>query len=123
MSSPSQHLKEPTQGGGRVAIAGGRLQIKHWILRFQESGFFTVEVSNRITAGTPSTHTFTGRLIGGGANIIGFTKTSNGDFRFPVMIKANNAVVKIVSDSHLPCKFLSAEWEGNMHLRSRRVSG
>tara|TARA_B100000575_G_scaffold285786_1_gene281579 strand:+ start:839 stop:3193 length:2355 start_codon:yes stop_codon:yes gene_type:complete len=116
-------LKEPTSGGGRVAIAGGRLQIKHWILRFQDSGFFNVEVSNRITGGTPSTHTFTGRLIGGGANIIGFTKTSSGDFRFPVMIKANNTIVKIVSDSHLPCQFLSAEWEGNMHLRSRRVSG
>ena len=43
-------LKEPTQGGGRVAIAGGRLQIKHWILRFQESGFFEVEVSNKVTA-------------------------------------------------------------------------
>ena len=116
-------LKEPTSGGGRVAIAGGRLQIKHWILRFQESGFFNVEVSNRITGSSATTHTFTGRLIGGGSNIIGSTKTSSGDFRFPVMIKANNAVVKITSDSHLPCQFLSAEWEGNMHLRSRRVSG
>ena len=115
-------LKEPTAGGGRVAIAGGRLQIKHWILRFQDSGFFTVKVSNRIT-GVESDHVFTGRLIGGGSNIIGSTKTSSGDFRFPVMIKANNAVVKITSDSHLPCQFLSAEWEGNMHLRSRRVNG
>ena len=62
-------LKEPTAGGGRVAIAGGRLQIKHWILRFQDSGFFTVQVSNRIT-GVVTEHTYTGRLVGGGENIM-----------------------------------------------------
>ena len=116
-------LKEATAGGGRVAIANGRLQIKHWILRYQDSGFFTVEVGNKITGAAPVVHTFTGRLVGGGQNIIGATRTSSGDYRFPVMNKANRVQVTIKSDSHLPCQFLSAEWEGNMHLRSRRVNG
>jgi hypothetical protein len=116
-------LKEGTAGGGRVAIANGRLQIKHWLLRYQESGDFSVEVANKITSTTPVVHTFTGRLVGGGQNIIGSTRLTSGTFRFPVMLKADRVQVTIKSDSHLPCQFLSAEWEGNMHLRSRRMNG
>ena len=37
-------LKEPTPTGGRVAITGGRLQIKDWLLRYQDGGDFTVKV-------------------------------------------------------------------------------
>jgi len=69
------------------------------------------------------TFNFTGRIIGGGANLIGTTTLTSGDFKFPVMSKADRIKVTIESDSHLPCQFLSAEWEGNMHLRSRRVNG
>ncbi|WMM95337.1 tail tubular protein B [Roseobacter phage CRP-125] len=120
-------LKEPTGTGGRVAITGGRLQIKHWLLRYQDSGDFTVKVEPRhrplMEYGLGGTFDYTGRSIGGGANLLGSTTLASGDFRFPVMSKADRLRVIIESDSHLPCQFLSAEWEGNMHLRSRRVNG
>ncbi len=115
-------LKEPTASGGRVAITGGRLQIKHWLLRFQDSGDFLVKVQQR-TSSTSLDYVFTGRVIGSGASTLGSTTLSSGDFRFPVMSKAENIRITIESDSHLPCQFLSAEWEGQMHLRSRRVNG
>lgn len=120
-------LKEATGTGGRVAITGGRLQIKHWLLRYQDSGDFTVKVEPRfrplIQYGLGGTFDYTGRTIGGGANVLGSTTLASGDFRFPIMSKADRLRVFIESDSHLPCQFLSAEWEGNMHLRSRRVNG
>jgi len=115
-------LKEPTASGGRVAITGGRLQIKHWLLRYQDSGDFTVKVQHK-NSSTSQDYIFTGRIIGGGSNLLGSTTLDSGDFRFPVMSKAERIRVRIESDSHLPCQFLSAEWEGNMHLRSRRVNG
>ncbi len=115
-------LKEATATGGRVSIAGGRLQIKHWLLRYQDSGDFKVETEVKGSSNTQSFN-FTGRIIGGGANLIGTTTLTSGDFKFPVMSKADRVKVTIESDSHLPCQFLSAEWEGNMHLRSRRVNG
>ena len=115
-------LKEPTAGGGRVAITGGRLQIKHWLLRYQDSGDFVVKVQQR-TSSTSLDYVFTGRVIGSGASTLGSTTLASGDFRFPVMSKAENIRITIESDSHLPCQFLSAEWEGQMHLRSRRVNG
>ena len=115
-------LKEPTASGGRVAITGGRLQIKHWLLRYQDSGDFKVSVIQKQSSQAQE-YIFTGRIIGGGSNLLGSTALDSGDFRFPVMSKAERIRVKIESDSHLPCQFLSAEWEGNMHLRSRRVNG
>ena len=115
-------LKEPTASGGRVAITGGRLQIKHWLLRYQDSGDFVVKVQQR-TSSTSLDYVFTGRVIGSGASTLGSTTLSSGDFRFPVMSKAENIRITIESDSYLPCQFLSAEWEGQMHLRSRRVNG
>ena len=120
-------LKESTGTGGRVAITGGRLQIKHWLLRYQDSGDFTVKVEPRhrplMEYGLGGTFDYTGRSIGGGANLLGSTTLASGDFRFPIMSKSDRLRVIIESDSHLPCQFLSAEWEGNMHLRSRRVNG
>lgn len=124
-------LKEPTPQGGRVAITGGRLQIRHWLLRYQDTGDFKCVVKNRFDPFIPyavdrydkTTFAYTGMLVGGGQNQIGSTNLTSGDFRFPVMMKAERVRVIIESDSHLPCQFLSAEWEGSMHLRSRRVNG
>jgi hypothetical protein len=120
-------LKEPTAQGGRVAISGGRLQIKHWLLRYQDTGSFVVKVEPRFkplaTYGLSGTYDYTGRIIGGGSNVLGSTTLASGDFRFPVMSKADRVRIIIESNSHLPCQFLSAEWEGNLHLRSRRMNG
>ena len=113
-------LKEDTAGGGRVAIAAGRLQIKHWLMRYQDSGEFEAKVESKIGGTTQQIYKFTGRLVGGGENIIGSTKLTSGDFKFPIMIKSDRAKITIESLSHLPCQFLSAEWEGNMHLRAKR---
>lgn len=118
------NMKEPTAKGGRVSIAGGRLQIKHWLLRYQDSGDFIVKVIPTYGANSSGdTYASTGRFIGGGSSVLGTTTLSSGEFRFPVMVKSDRLRVVIECDSHLPCQFLSAEWEGQMHLRSRRVNG
>ena len=81
-------LKEPTASGGRVAITGGRLQIKHWLLRYQDSGDFKVSVIQQGQSSQTQEYIFTGRIIGGGSNLLGSTALDSGDFRFPVMSKA-----------------------------------
>lgn len=125
-------LKEPTAQGGRIAISGGRLQIKHWLLRYQDTGSFVVKVEPRfrdlIAFGLGADYDYikydyTGRIIGGGSNVLGSTTLASGDFRFPVMSKSDRVRITIESNSHLPCQFLSAEWEGNLHIRSRRMNG
>lgn len=78
------------------------------------------KVESKIGGNPTQTYSFTERLIGGGENIIGDTILTCGDFRFPIMIKSERAKITIESESHLPCQFLSAEWEGNIHLRAKR---
>lgn len=116
-------MKEPTPTGGRVAISGGRLQIKHWLLRFQDSGGFEVEVEDKVTGATPEVYKHINRIIGNSKTLIGQTDLTSGDFRFPVMSKGDRVRITIKSNSPLPAQFLSAEWEGQLHLRSRRVNG
>lgn len=116
-------LKEPTPTGGRVAISGGRLQIKHWLLRYQDSGGFEVEVEDKVTGAPPEVYKHINRIIGNSKTLIGQTDLTSGDFRFPVMSKGDRVKITIKSTSPLPAQFLSAEWEGQMHLRSRRVNG
>ena len=56
----SQQRMTEQQGAGE--LLSGRLQIHHFYIKFEDSGFFQVEVTpeNRDT----STHKFTGRLLG-----------------------------------------------------------
>ena len=84
---PEATLKENTATGGRVAITGGRLQLKHWLLRYQDTGEFETVVGSRLTNITSDdqTYKFTGRVVGGGQNIIGGTTLTSGEFRFPVL--------------------------------------
>ena len=112
-------LKEDTAGGGRVAIAAGRLQIKHWLMRYQDSGEFDVKVESKIGGNAAQVYKFTGRLVGGGENIIGSTKLTSGDFKFPIMIKSDRAKITL-KISHLPCQF-SFKWE-ELHLRAREMN-
>jgi hypothetical protein len=119
-------LKEPTSNGGRVAITGGRLQIMHWLVRYQDSGDFTLKIEPRykdLQDYGLSVYDYTGRIVGGGSNLLGTTTLTSGDFRVPVMAKSDRVRISLESSSHLPCQFLSAEWEGKMHMRTRRVNG
>ena len=85
-------------------------------MRYEDDRKFEIKIGGNLM----KTYSFTGRLIGGGENIIGDTVLTSGDFKFPVLIKSERAKITIESESHLPCQFLSAEWEGNMHLRAKR---
>lgn len=106
-------------GGGSSAVKSGKIQLRNIILHYADSGYFqtTVMPDYRDTY----TYTFTGRILGSGANVIGLTAIEEGAFRFPVMANSEEVTIKITSDSFLPVKIQSAEWEAFFTLRSRRV--
>lgn len=97
----------------------GRLQIRNWNVVYSDTGFFQTEVTP--TARPTKTSKFTGRLVGSSANILGQVAIENGTFRFGVNSNAQEVNIELVSDSHLPCSFQSAEWEGFFVMRSRRL--
>jgi len=112
-----QRLTE--QGSGSPEYIGGRLQLHHFYIKYEEAGFFKVEVTpdNRST----STHKFTGRLLGSASAAIGQINLDTGTFKVPIMSKSDRVKIDIKNDTFLPTRLASAEYEGVFHMRSRRI--
>ena len=104
---------------GKGEIIGGRLQLHHFSLKYESSGFFRVEVTpeNRDT----SVHKFNARLLGSSSSSIGEVNLETGTFRFPVMSRSDKVDIDIKNDTYLPTKLSSAEFEAMFHMRSRRI--
>ena len=110
-----------TEGGANNAgeIVSGRLQLHHFYIKFEDTGFFQVEVTpeNRDT----SIHKFTGRLLGAASAAVGQINLETGTFRVPIMSRADRVDIDVKNDTFLPTQLSSAEYEAMFHMRSRRV--
>ena len=106
-------------GGGATDLISGRLQIHHFYIKYEDSGFFQVEVTpeNRDT----SLHKFTGRLLGAASASIGQINLDTGTFKVPIMSKSDRVDIDVKNNTFLPTLLASAEYEGVFHMRSRRA--
>jgi len=112
-------FSEPVIKQDNKAITTGHLQLRNYAVVFNKTGFFNVIL--RPLKRTSYTRTFTGRVVGSAANILNSAAIESGTYRFGVIGNASETSVTLESDSHLPCVFQSAEWEGFFQLRSRRM--
>ncbi len=113
-----------------------KLQIRNINLLYNKTGFFnlkidvnpgTIKIPDPDTPGstievTPRTNyekKFSGMVTNTSA--LGEYKLLSGTFKGGVMSNASNCNITIENDEYLPCSFQSAEWEGFLHQRSRRV--
>ena len=106
-------------GQNSAEILSGRLQMHYFYIKFEDTGFFQVEVTpeNRDT----STHKFTGRLLGAASAAIGQINLETGTFRVPIFSRADRVNIDIKNNSYLPTQLSSAEYEAVFHIRSRRM--
>jgi len=114
-----QRLTESTGGQNQGEIVSGRLQLRHFYIKFEDTGFFKVEVTpqNRDT----STHKFTGKLLGAASAAVGQINLETGTFKVPIMSRADRVNIDIKNDTFLPTQLSSAEYEAMFYMRSRRV--
>jgi len=114
-----QRLTESQGGNNAGEVISGRLQLHHFYIKFEDTGFFKVEVTpeNRDT----STHKFTGKFIGGISSTIGSVNLETGSFKVPIMSRADRVNIDVKNDTFLPTKLASAEYEAMFHMRSRRI--
>ena len=94
--------------GSRTRIREGRLQIRNWTVSFNDTGFFQSSVTP--VGREPSVSTFTGTIVGTG--LAGTVNLEDGDFTFAVQSRNENLTITLTNNSHLPCNFVNAEWEG-----------
>ena len=112
-----QRLTE--QGAGTPEYVGARLQLHHFYIKYEDAGFFKVEVTpeNRNT----STYEFTGNILGSASSTIGQINLDTGTFRVPIMSKSDRVDIDVKNNTFLPTRLASAEYEGVFHMRSRRI--
>jgi len=110
----SQQYIQYGQSQSQTAIKEGRLQIRNWTITFDNTGYFQVQITpkNRST----STETFTGALVGQGT--VNGINLEDGDYKFPIMSRNEDLIVKIKNDEYLPSQFINAEWQGFYNQQS-----
>lgn len=101
------------------AVTTGRLQLRRLTLNCSNTGFLHMHVTPKCRP--TSTHTFTGRELGHGTNIIGAIPLYTGTISFPILSLNTQAEVKVGSDSFLPFALVNASWEGFYNTRNARV--
>ena len=101
------------------AVTTGRLQLRRLTLNCSNTGFLHMHVTPKCRP--TSTHTFTGRELGHGTNIIGAIPLYTGTISFPILSLNTQAEVKAESDSFLPFALVNASWEGFYNTRNARV--
>ena len=115
-----QRLTDASSGRSTgTEMVSGRLQMHHYYIKYEDTGFFKVEVTpeNRDT----STYNFTGQLLGAASSTIGQINLETGTFRVPIMSRADRVNVDVKNNTFLPTQLSSAEYEARFHMRSRRV--
>lgn len=113
-----QYIRENT-GRGLLAVTTGRYQIRNIALTYENSGFFTAEVTpeNRST----STTVMNGYVLGTSGSTIGAPALHSGTIKVPIQCRNTDFTFDIISSSHLPMYVASAEIEGYYHNRATRI--
>lgn len=106
-------------GQGQQADTVGRLQIRKVAVNYSDTGYFQVRVTPQ--GRDTYVYTYSGKTLGLPSATLGTLTLADGQFSFPVLSRNTAVDIEIVSDSPLPCSFLSADWEGFYVRRSQRV--
>lgn len=111
------YMKEQGQGGA-MSITSGRYQIRTMSVDYENSGFFTVDVTPEGRSTT--TYEMSGNVINSANSVIGQPNIASGTYRIPIQSQNTKFTCTLNNNSHLPSHFISAEIEGFYHRRSRR---
>ena len=110
-------LKQQDESGTISVTASPYLQLRKWAVVFNKTSSFVINVT---PFGRPtSSYPYNGLQVG--QNLIGQVGIPKETFRVPVMTRNLDAKIELFSDSPLPCIFQSAEWEGWLQERARRI--
>lgn len=110
-------LKQAAGQGGERPLTGGRLQLRTMSLVFDRTGYFRVEVTPLY--GDTYTYKFTPKILS--SYVSGSFELQAGEFRFPIAAKSDQVTIRVINDSPYPSRLLSATWEGEFVMRTRRL--
>ena len=111
------YLKAQDESGTISVSPSPYLGIRKWSVVFDKTSAFELKVTpyGRAT----STYPFNGFQVG--QSVLGKVGIPKESFRVPVMTRNIDLKIELFSNSPLPCIFQSAEWEGWLQERARRI--
>tara|TARA_R100000541_G_scaffold2884_1_gene9437 strand:+ start:473 stop:3106 length:2634 start_codon:yes stop_codon:yes gene_type:complete len=113
----SEQVFKPVQGD---ITQLARFQLRKMSFNFNDTGHFDVTVDS--VGRSPLTSHFTGRVLDNQHNLLDQAAIiDDGSFQVGVQAQATDTAITITNDSHLPSTFQSAEWEGYIVLRNKRL--
>ena len=111
------YLKAQDESGTISVSPSPYLGIRKWSVVFDKTSSFELKVT---PYGRPtSTYPYNGFQVG--QSVLGQVGIPKESFRVPVMTQNIDAKIELFSNSPLPCIFQSAEWEGWLQERARRI--
>ena len=108
-----------TAVGEKMTVQTGRLQMRRWTVAFQNTGFFTVDVSAE--SRDVKTYTYDTKIINLTSAKPDRVQLQSGTFSFPIMSENTKFTCDLKSNSYLPAQFIQAEWEGYFVAHTTRM--
>lgn len=107
-----QFVRRSSANSSGSPVLVGNLHLRNFAVRYNDTGYLRAEVVPRSGAQT-YTYLYSGRTIGAASLVINSPDIGTGTFLFPVVAHAKACTIKLLNDSHMPSKIISAEWTGN----------
>jgi hypothetical protein len=113
----SELIFKDQAGSGQSATNSTPLMLKNGTIFYSNTKTFTVEVEpiNR----DKQSDTFSADIVG--QTVLGDLKLDSGKFRFPIFSNAQDTKITVTDSSVFPVQLTSAEFEGLVKPRSKRV--
>jgi hypothetical protein len=108
-----------TSSEGSVSAISGRYQMRYATIAYGTTSYFKVNAA--VEYGDTYSYTFTATTLGTGLNQVGNVPLDTGKFRVPIYCNSEALTLSIESDSALPCRLISLEYEASYNERARRV--
>jgi hypothetical protein len=99
-------MQKPTPAGGLGVVRRGRLQILNWLVSFDNTGLFDMQVFRE------GRNVRLKRIVQRRVGKLMQNYPTSGTAKIMVLGKADDCRVDIANRSHMPCWFTSASWEG-----------
>lgn len=97
-------LRAPGQKGGQILVSSGNYQLKYGYLSYTNSKRFSIAVTSGDNA---QGNSYTYDFVNNGS-------LKSGTYRFPLFLKSDNCFITLLSPTHYPCCFVSADFEGTL---------
>jgi hypothetical protein len=115
-------LRAPGAKGNPTVVSAGKLYLRRASVSYDKTRSFKITVTP-INAVYPTTYEYlcNNQVMGTTTSAVNYDSLRDGTFRFPILSKNDQVIIKLVNDTPHPCALLSMDVEAQYVSRSQRA--